>query len=53
VHNTLRRVAAWKLGSSDQWRSIYNLNESWFNSRNIAISQAPDYRLPAGTKLYF
>lgn len=52
-YNTLRKIAAWKLGDSVKWRQIYELNESWFTSRHIPIAQVPDYRLPLGTPLYF
>lgn len=53
VHNTLRKVALWKLGSLSKWRQIYDLSETWFINHNIHIAEAPNYRLPIGTVLYF
>jgi hypothetical protein len=52
-HNTLRKIAAWKLGSSSQWQAIYRLNDKWFTSRNIQMSKAPDFRIPNGTTVYY
>lgn len=53
TYNTLRKVAAWKLGSALNWRSIYNLNELYFTKKHIPLSQAQGFRLPIGTTLYF
>lgn len=53
IHNTLRKIAAWKLGGADKWRTVYNANESYFVKRNIPISKAPDYRLPPGTTIHY
>lgn len=53
AHNTLRKIAAWKLGSADDWARLYSLNEPWFNSHSIQKSKAPDYRLPAGTAVSY
>lgn len=52
-HNSLRKIAAWKLGSSSKWRQIYDKNEKWFVSRQIPFAKAPDYRLPLGTKVFY
>lgn len=52
-HNTLRKIALWKLGSSSSWRTVYDLNAKWFLSHHVPMSQAPDYRLPNGLKVYF
>lgn len=52
-HNTLRKIAAWKLGSATKWRTVYNANQSWFVKRNIQLAKAPDYRLPVGTLIHF
>lgn len=52
-HNTLRKIAAWKLGGTDQWRIVYNANQSFFNKHNIPISQAPDYRIALGVVVYY
>lgn len=53
AHNTLRKLAAWKLGSASNWRQLYNANETWFTKRNIQIAKAPDYRLPIGAVFYY
>lgn len=53
TYNTLRKIAAWKLGTSDQWSQLYALNSDWFDTRSIVKAQAPDYRLPPGTMVYF
>lgn len=52
-HNTLRKIAAWKLGSSSKWRTLYRANEAWFNKRNITIAKAPGYRLPLGAVIHY
>jgi hypothetical protein len=52
-HNTLRKIALWKLGSSKRWRIVYNANMPWFVKRRIALMKAPDYRLPRGTRIYY
>ena len=51
--NTLRKIAAWKLGSGAKWRQVFNLNELWFVSRSVPLAKAPDYRIPVGTVIYF
>lgn len=48
-HNTLRKIALWKLGSTDKWRTLYNANSKWFIKHKIQLAKAPDYRLPVGT----
>jgi hypothetical protein len=52
-YNSLRKIAAWRLGSDDNWDQLYALNESWFNSRSIQKAKAPDYILPIGTTIHF
>lgn len=52
-HNTLRKIASWKFGSSSKWRTIYEANELYFISHNIPSSKAVDYRLPLGTVMYY
>lgn len=52
-YNTLRKVAAFKLGSANRWRDIYSKNEKWFTSRSIPAHRVPDYRLPIGVKLSY
>lgn len=53
AHNTLRRIAAWKMGSSARWEQAYTLSEAWFIQHSVPRSKAPDYRLPIGTTIYF
>lgn len=52
-HNTLRKIAAWKLGSSDRWRTVYDANSKFFIKKSIHLAKAPDYRLPLGMKVYY
>lgn len=52
-HNTLRKLALWKLGKSDNWRQMYDASETWFTERSITLVSAPDYILPLGTLIYF
>lgn len=52
-HNTLRKIAAWKLGSSSNWRTVYDANSKFFISHTIQLAKAPDYRLPTGMKVYY
>lgn len=52
-HNSLRKIAAWKLGSSTKWRSIYNANSKWFIKNAVQLSKAPDHRLPIGMRVFF
>lgn len=52
-HNTLRKIAAWKLGNSAKWRTIYELNELWFVAHSISSAKAVDYRIPLGTSIYY
>ena len=52
-HNSLRKIAAWKLGNADKWRTLYNKNKTYFNKHRIIMSKVPDYRLPLGTKVYY
>jgi len=53
LHNTLRKIAAWKYGSGVYWRILYNLNQTWFTQNHVPITQAPDYRLPLGLTIYY
>jgi hypothetical protein len=52
-HNTLRKIAAWKLGRSDKWRTVYNANTKWFTSHHVPLAKIPDYRLPLGTTIHY
>jgi hypothetical protein len=52
-HNSLRKIAAWKLGSSTKWRQVYEKNENWFVKNSVSIAKAPDYRLALGMKVYY
>jgi hypothetical protein len=51
-HNTLRKIALWKLGDQTRWRTLYNSNEKFFVSKKVQLAKAPDYRLPQGTRIY-
>lgn len=53
THNTLRKIATWKLGNATKWKAVYNLNTKWFTSRKIPLASAPTYRIPLGTVVYF
>lgn len=52
-HNTLRKIAAWKLGGAKNWRRIYNANQAWFVKRGIPLAKAPTYRIPVGTTIHY
>jgi hypothetical protein len=52
-HNTLRKIALWKLNDARKWRTVYDANQKFFVSHSIPLAKAPDYRLPAGLKVYF
>lgn len=52
-HNTLPKIAAWKLGNSAKWKTLYELNELYFVAHNITASKAVNYRIPIGTPLYY
>lgn len=52
-HNSLRKIAKWKLGSASKWSTVYKKNEYWFRKRGIITAKIPDYRLPNGTVIYY
>jgi hypothetical protein len=52
-HNSLRKIAKWKLGNASKWNVLYKKNEAWFLKRKIITAKIPDYRLPNGTVIYF
>jgi hypothetical protein len=52
-HNTLRKIARWKLGAASKWDNLYTVNEAYFVKHGISKSKAPDYRLPLGTKINY
>jgi hypothetical protein len=51
--NTLRRIAALKLGSVSKWDRLYTLNEKLFVRLKVPKHKAPDYHLKIGTSIYF
>jgi hypothetical protein len=51
--NTLRKIAAAKLGSANRWHELYSKNEKFFKKRKIAMHAVPDYRLAQGTKINY
>lgn len=53
THNTLRKIAQWKLGGADKWRTIYNANQKWFVTKKVPLAKAPDYRLPLGLAIHY
>ena len=52
-HNTLRKIAAWKLGSATKWNVLYDKNKKWFTARKVIGAKVPDYHIPVGTKIYW
>lgn len=50
-HNTLRKIARWKLGSAGKWETLFNANERYFVYNTIPKAKAPDARLPVGQKI--
>lgn len=53
--NTLRRIAYAVFRNGARWTELYAIraNSKWFDSRNVPSHQAPDYRLPVGTPIYY
>jgi hypothetical protein len=52
-HNTLRKIAKWKLGSTSKWHTLYKKNEKWFHQNHIITAKIPDKRLPGGKIIYY
>jgi hypothetical protein len=52
-HNTIRKIAKWKLGNATKWRTIYIANRHWFVVRHISLAKAPDYRLRVGVVIRY
>lgn len=52
-HNTLRKIAAWKYGNADAWRTAYDKNKAYFLKHSISMQKVPNYHLPLGTKVYY
>lgn len=53
VHNTLMKIAAWKLGSQSQWLNLYKWNKLYFTERNIGVAKAARYPIEPGTIIYY
>lgn len=53
TYNTLRKIAAHKLGKADKWRALYDKNSRWFIMHNVPAFRAPNHRLPLGTTIYY
>lgn len=53
THNTLRKIALWKLKSAAKWRTIYDANQKWFVDHKVPLAKAPDYRLPIGLAIHY
>jgi hypothetical protein len=53
VHNTLRKIARWKLHDGGKWRTLYTANRRWFTRRHIPVAKAADRRLPVGLVLRY
>lgn len=51
--NTLRKIAQLKLKSASKWESVYNKNTKLFSKLKITKHEAPNKRLPIGTKIYY
>lgn len=51
-YNTLRKIAALKLGSAARWSSLYTLNAKLFRKLRVPGHKAPDHRLRNGTVIY-
>lgn len=51
--NTARKIAAARLGNTNKWRQIYNLNTKVYTSRHVALASVPDYRLAAGLTIHY
>lgn len=53
TYNTLRKIAALKLGSVSKWRTLYEKNQGTFRRLGVAAHLAPNYRIPLGTVVYY
>lgn len=52
-HNTLRKIANWKLGTAEKWRTVFDANQFYFIKNGVPLAKVPDYRLPTGLKVYY
>jgi hypothetical protein len=53
THNTLSKIAKWKLRSSSRWRDLYKWNRIYFAKQNVAQADAQRYRIEPGTRIYY
>jgi ABC-type nitrate/sulfonate/bicarbonate transport system substrate-binding protein len=53
VHNTLEKIAAWKLGDRTQWRSIFRFNRAVFTKLGVTQAKARTFRLPLRTRIRY
>jgi ABC-type nitrate/sulfonate/bicarbonate transport system substrate-binding protein len=53
THNTLRAIAAWKLGDASKWKAVYGLNSTFFIAHHVPRSKLSTYKLPVGLKLAY
>ena len=40
AHNTLRKIARWKLRGATKWRRLYTANRAWFTQHRIPLAKA-------------
>lgn len=52
AHNTIRKIAKWKLGDQNSWLTVYNANNKYFENNKIPFVKSPDHRLPTGMKVF-
>lgn len=50
---TLRAIAQLKLKDANKWQSIYSKNLAFFNRGQVTSHQAPTWRIPIGTTIYW
>lgn len=53
TYDTLRKIAAHKLGKANKWRTLYNKNSRYFIMHSVPAHLAPDHHIALGTKIYY
>jgi ABC-type nitrate/sulfonate/bicarbonate transport system substrate-binding protein len=52
-YDTLAKVAAWKLGSASDWRTLYTPSKFWLATLNVPPTRIKSARLAPGTVLWW
>jgi ABC-type nitrate/sulfonate/bicarbonate transport system substrate-binding protein len=52
-HNTLSKLAAWKLGSASKWKTLYTPSKFWFDTLNVPSAKIATAKLRPGTVFWW